>query len=97
MPDHLQRQLCIHRDTEFGPGDLFRNLRYSALISGSDVALWESKLSRRSRQDLTSLKKRYPMVLSALDKLLPFPGLWTPFTFYFLRRLTEIGCPNVST
>ncbi|KAL3459613.1 hypothetical protein BJX64DRAFT_264634 [Aspergillus heterothallicus] len=97
MPDRLQRQLCIQSDTEFGPGELFRNLEYSRLMSGSEVALWENKLSRRSRQDLASLKRRYPMVLDALDNLLPFPGLWTPFTFYFLRRLKEIGCPREIT
>ena len=96
IPVHLQRQLCVHRDDEFRSGDIFRNLRHCELTGNSELAFWESKLSQRSQQDLVALKRKYDTVLNALDNLLPFPGLWEPFNFFFLRRLTEISCPNVS-
>ncbi|GFG16600.1 conserved hypothetical protein, partial [Aspergillus lentulus] len=93
IPTDLRRQLCIHRDGDFGQGDIYRNLRHCELTTNAELAFWLSKLSKRSLRDLVSMKKRYPIVLGALDKLLPFPGLWADFSFGFLRRLTEIGCP----
>ncbi|GFF96225.1 conserved hypothetical protein, partial [Aspergillus udagawae] len=93
IPTDLKRQLSLHRDGDFSPGDIYRNLRHCELTANAELTFWLSKLSKRSRRDLVSMKKRYPMILSGLDKLLPFPGLWADFSFGFLRRLTEIGCP----
>ncbi|KAF7166680.1 hypothetical protein CNMCM6106_002396 [Aspergillus hiratsukae] len=93
IPRDLRRQLCIHRDGDFSSGDVYRNLRHCELTTNTELAFWLSKLSKRSRRDLVSTKKRYPIILAALDKLLPFPGLWADFSFGFLRRLIEISCP----
>lgn len=79
-------------------GDALRNLRHSKLSNYSDneIEHWESKISRRGKEDLKRLEDRHPRILRALDQLIVYPGLWPDISVTFIRRLVECSCPIVS-
>lgn len=86
----------MYRDPHFNPGDIFRNWRHCELTGKVESTFWQSMMSLRSRKDIKSLKEAHPDVMRCLDQLIDFPGLWVDFSFTFIRRILEIGCPKAS-
>ncbi|KAE8396862.1 hypothetical protein BDV37DRAFT_289914 [Aspergillus pseudonomiae] len=96
LPENLVRHLRALNDDHMDAGDALRNLRHSKLsnYSGDEIEYWESKISRRGREDLKRLEDRYPRISRALDQLIVFPGLWPDISITFIRRLVECSCPS---
>ncbi|KAA8644955.1 uncharacterized protein ATNIH1004_009166 [Aspergillus tanneri] len=95
--DELRSQLCIHRDPQFSPGDIFRNWRHCELTGNADTTFWQSLISPRSRKDIKRLKENNAEIVRCLDQLIVFPGLWVDFCFTFIRRILQISCPKSHT
>ncbi|KAI9040411.1 uncharacterized protein KD926_008234 [Aspergillus affinis] len=92
--DNLRRRICMYRDPEFAPGDVFRNWRHFELAGHNDASFWQSLISARSRKDINSLEQHYKGIMQSIDRLITFPGLWVNFCFTFIRRILQINCPN---
>ena len=86
----------MYRDPQFNPGDIFCNWRHCELNGQSDSTFWQSMMSPHSCKDTKSLKESHSDVMRCLDQLIYFPGLWVDFSFTFIRRILEIGCPKAS-
>lgn len=86
----------MYRDPHFNPGDIFRNWRHCELTGKVESTFWQSMMSPRSRKDIKRLNEAYSDVIRCLDQLINFPGLWVDFSFTFIRRILQIGCPKAS-
>lgn len=82
----------------FCDGDIYRQIRKcDAQQDALGRGKWLVRLSECKRIDLLKLLKKehlQPIVL-ALDKLIPFVGLWPTLQLGTLHRLLSLKCPEV--
>ena len=82
----------------FCHGDIYRNIVAARRVGDEALAgRWLGRLNPSLRKDLQLfLKKKdgYADLRSALNSLLPFPGLWPSFKLGCLRRIFNIHQPE---
>ncbi|KAL9082764.1 MAG: hypothetical protein Q9165_008786 [Trypethelium subeluteriae] len=77
----------------FSDGDIYRHLRFYQL-NHDDVQAqsWLARLSRRKQVDVGLLASKLTPVYNALDRLLPFVGLWGAVQLGTLHRILSLRC-----
>ncbi|KAL4772407.1 hypothetical protein BDW60DRAFT_187162, partial [Aspergillus nidulans var. acristatus] len=95
LPKRSQNRLACTAPNakEFAFGDVLRGLRLSCLAQDNEAAgVWESKISKRGKEDMDRLARKYPAIIRSLDRLLPYRGLWSDICPTLLRRWGYIRC-----
>ena len=84
-------------------GDVYRNIRQcQALKDETGRQHWLAKLSESKRKDFIQMDTRavknpaMNSFVAALDRLLPFAGLWVDYMFGCFHRLLSMHCLEVS-
>jgi hypothetical protein len=54
-------------------------------------------LSRTKRQTVKQLLENEPAFLAALDRLLPYVGIWPSWELGSLKSILQLHCPTVSS
>ena len=82
-------------EQSYTDGIIFRHIRRYH-IDGDEVNenRWWARLTLTKRKDLRQLCKNR-LLIEAFDRLIPFPGLWTPIQLGTLHRLHGLRCPEV--
>lgn len=77
-------------------GDIYRHIRMNQRLGDVDAELkWRGRLSEDSAKGLLRLEKDFRRVQGALDRLLPFNGLWEPLKLSYLGEWMSVKCPEV--
>jgi hypothetical protein len=77
-------------------GDIYRYIRMNQRLGDMDAELkWRGRLSEDSAKGLLRLEKDFRRVQGALDRLLPFIGLWEPLKLSYLGEWMSVKCPEV--
>ena len=77
-------------------GDIFRHWRhYLRIGDAAQAGRWWSRLSRSKQKDLKTLLAKHENLLEALDRLLPFTGLWGSLQLGTFHRLLTLSCEEV--
>ncbi|KAF2259650.1 hypothetical protein CC78DRAFT_410437, partial [Lojkania enalia] len=81
-------------EQRYSDGTIFRNIRrYHLLNDAESENRWWAHLTNTKRKDLRQLMKNN-LIIAAFDRLLDFPGLWTPIQLGTLHRLHGLRCPE---
>lgn len=79
----------------FSDGDVYRNLRFCQLHASHRAVFWLNQLSDAKRHDLAQLARRNKPLQTALDRLIPFVGVWQDFSLGVLHRLLTLKANKV--
>jgi hypothetical protein len=93
---HLRTEFTSARS--FSDGDLYRHLRhYQRLDDTIQTGKWQARLSPSKRRDVKILLSKHNDLAVALDRLLPFTGLWGSVQLGTLHRILSLNCDEVSS
>ncbi|KAL2808642.1 hypothetical protein BJX63DRAFT_424458 [Aspergillus granulosus] len=82
---------------KFSDGDIYRSIRFYERSGDSTlVNKWKARLSERKAQYLSQLGDELNKpICSALDRILPFIGLWDGLKLGAFCRILPLRCPEV--
>lgn len=78
-------------------GDIYRNVRHYERLGDVDSELkWRGRFSKGVHNELARMEKDFKRIRRALDKLIPFSGMWQALKLSYLGRWLSLKCPEVS-